>query len=98
MSCTVCRAKAHGSETCEATAAREKHNVVAEAMSEKVVRECNKCHARFVKTDGCNLIRCAKCGNNQWWVDSHKQIKSITDPSAEVTSAGRMLTVTSTSR
>ena len=43
--------------------------IIEEAMSEAMVRKCNKCGLRFVKLDGCNKITC-RCGNTQCFVCS----------------------------
>jgi hypothetical protein len=48
---------------------RAKH-LVAEAMTEAVVRKCNKCHVRFWKEDGCNRMTCRLCKNEQCFVCS----------------------------
>src|SRR5271169_4419737 len=43
--------------------------IINEAMSEAMVRKCNKCGLRFLKTDGCNKMKC-RCGNMQCFVCS----------------------------
>lgn len=41
-------------------------------MAEALVRSCNHptCRTRFVKTDGCNVMRCPRCSNHQCYVCS----------------------------
>jgi len=46
---------------------RSPRQYVEEAMSERVVRTCNKCSLRFVKSEGCTEMTC-RCGNKQCYV------------------------------
>lgn len=73
VSCRLCNHETHTPLSCE-RAARERaqnnkieaRHVVEEAMTEAMVRNCNKCKGRFVKIDGCNKMTCPTCGNAQW--------------------------------
>ncbi|KAG8784528.1 hypothetical protein FRC15_003122 [Serendipita sp. 397] len=67
VSCRNCKKQEHLPKTCEE--ARYDSNLdaqheVEEAMTNALMRICPnaKCQATFVKTDGCNKITCAKCG------------------------------------
>lgn len=68
VSCRLCRKGSHIPKTCaEADADRglDVRHVLEEAMSEALIRRCNKCAQPFVKQDGCNKIKCSKCGTVQ---------------------------------
>ncbi|KAJ8123557.1 hypothetical protein O1611_g9559 [Lasiodiplodia mahajangana] len=65
VSCRLCRRETHIPKTCaEADADRglDARHMLEEAMSEALIRRCNKCQSPFVKQDGCNKIKCTKCG------------------------------------
>ncbi|KAI1356254.1 hypothetical protein F5Y01DRAFT_301221 [Xylaria sp. FL0043] len=68
VSCRLCRKETHIPKTCaEADADRglDARHILEEAMSEALIRRCNQCANPFVKQDGCNKIRCTKCGTLQ---------------------------------
>ncbi|KAI1369272.1 hypothetical protein F5Y08DRAFT_149456 [Xylaria arbuscula] len=68
VSCRLCKKETHIPKTCaEASADRglDARHIVEEAMSEALIRRCNQCKNPFVKLDGCNKIRCTKCGTIQ---------------------------------
>ncbi|KAI0433605.1 hypothetical protein F5Y09DRAFT_328836 [Xylaria sp. FL1042] len=68
VSCRLCRKETHIPKTCtEADADRglDARHILEEAMSEALIRRCNQCRNPFVKQDGCNKIRCTKCGTLQ---------------------------------
>ncbi|KAI0541147.1 hypothetical protein GGR58DRAFT_511206 [Xylaria digitata] len=68
VSCRLCRKETHIPKTCaEAVADRglDARHILEEAMSEALIRRCNQCQNPFVKQDGCNKIRCTKCGTLQ---------------------------------
>ncbi|RBR17890.1 uncharacterized protein FIESC28_06329 [Fusarium coffeatum] len=78
-SCRVCNLATHLPKTCEEAAeedARDKGLVVRrqveEAMSQALIRNCNKCNTPFIKEDGCNKMTCSKpgCRNVQCYVCS----------------------------
>ncbi|KAI8805678.1 hypothetical protein BJ742DRAFT_400347 [Cladochytrium replicatum] len=64
VSCRLCRKANHLPLTCEEKEkdkALNAQHTVEEAMTEALLRECPKCHQKFIKTDGCNKMRCS-CG------------------------------------
>ncbi|KAI1310431.1 hypothetical protein F5Y03DRAFT_392368 [Xylaria venustula] len=68
VSCRLCRKETHIPKTCseaEADRGLDARHILEEAMSEALIRRCNKCRNPFVKQDGCNKIRCTKCGTLQ---------------------------------
>ncbi|RWA09698.1 hypothetical protein EKO27_g5401 [Xylaria grammica] len=68
VSCRLCRKETHIPKTCaeaDADRGRDARHILEEAMSEALIRRCNQCHNPFVKQDGCNKIRCTKCGTLQ---------------------------------
>ncbi|KAJ4138192.1 hypothetical protein NW768_002010 [Fusarium equiseti] len=78
-SCRVCNLATHLPKTCEEAgeeAARDKGLVVRreveEAMSQALIRNCNKCNTPFIKEGGCNKMTCTKagCRNVQCYVCS----------------------------
>lgn len=78
VSCRKCRLETHIPRTCE-EAAKDKgidvRHAVEEAMTEALVRSCNKCKNKFVKEFGCNKMTCPSCGNLQCYVCS----KTVSD-------------------
>ncbi|KAF2472065.1 uncharacterized protein BDR25DRAFT_221227 [Lindgomyces ingoldianus] len=76
-SCRLCNAETHVPKSCEEAKKDGKitiRHVVEEAMSEALIRKCNRCKNPFVKSDGCNKMTCTKCGNLQCYVCS-KDVK-----------------------
>ncbi|KAI0515317.1 hypothetical protein F5B22DRAFT_636597 [Xylaria bambusicola] len=68
VSCRLCRKETHIPKTCaEADADRglDARHILEEAMSQALIRRCNKCKNPFVKQDGCNKIKCTNCGTLQ---------------------------------
>ncbi|KAI8949028.1 hypothetical protein F4801DRAFT_591382 [Xylaria longipes] len=68
VSCRLCRRETHIPKTCaevDADRGRDARHILEEAMSEALIRRCNTCQNAFVKIDGCNKIRCTKCGTLQ---------------------------------
>lgn len=59
--CTGCGEAAHTGMSCEEFAAIDKGRIVEDHMSEAVIRTCPKCHARFMKEEGCNKMECPVC-------------------------------------
>src|SRR5208282_1462883 len=82
-SCRYCHVKSHHPMSCEsntfimvpliteyqAESKLSAKHAVEEAMTDALVRKCNKCEKRFLKEDGCNKMRCS-CGNQQCYVCS----------------------------
>ncbi|KAI1429932.1 hypothetical protein F5Y12DRAFT_212061 [Xylaria sp. FL1777] len=68
VSCRLCRKGTHIPKTCaevDADRGLNAQHMLEEARSEALIRRCNKCQNPFVKQDGCNKIRCTKCGTLQ---------------------------------
>ncbi|KAI0200002.1 hypothetical protein F4808DRAFT_174473 [Astrocystis sublimbata] len=68
VSCRLCHKESHIPRSCaevEADRGLNARHTVEEAMTEALVRRCNNCKNPFVKLDGCNKIRCTKCGTMQ---------------------------------
>ena len=68
VSCRLCHTETHIPLSCEEHAKENKINArhtVEEAMTEALVRKCNKCNNRFIKEEGCNKMKCPKCKNSQ---------------------------------
>lgn len=73
-SCRLCNKVSHIPKTCQEFAkesgADSHRRRLEDAMSEALVRRCNKCKTPFIKTDGCNKITCTKCRNIQCYICS----------------------------
>ncbi|TRX96607.1 hypothetical protein FHL15_002509 [Xylaria flabelliformis] len=68
VSCRLCRKETHIPKTCaevDADRGLDARHALEEAMSEALIRRCNLCKNAFVKIDGCNKVRCTKCGTLQ---------------------------------
>ena len=65
-SCRHCKKLPHIPLTCEEVVQdRQSTNdrtTVEEAMSQALIRSCPKCSTKFVKENGCNKMKCPKCG------------------------------------
>ncbi|ORY58171.1 uncharacterized protein BCR38DRAFT_353404, partial [Pseudomassariella vexata] len=71
VSCRLCRKETHIPKTCDEAKLEEGHSArhtIEEAMSEAVIRKCNKCSNPFIKQDGCNKITCTRCRTIQCYV------------------------------
>lgn len=72
VSCRACREDAHSPKTCDQARAEgggkylHQRHAMEEAMTDALVRKCNKCKTPFIKTGGCNKITCTRCQNKQW--------------------------------
>ncbi|KAF1817281.1 hypothetical protein P152DRAFT_387701, partial [Eremomyces bilateralis CBS 781.70] len=78
VSCRRCNEKSHIPLSCEEYRKEKKSTArheVEEAMTEALVRTCNKCSFKFYKDEGCNKIICSKCRNMQCYVCG----KNVTD-------------------
>jgi hypothetical protein len=80
ISCRLCHSESHIPLSCdEYKAEKEKNNkenmrhVLEEQLSESLIRKCTKCQTPFLKTEGCNKMKCPKCGNLQCYI-CHKSI------------------------
>ena len=73
-SCRLCNKISHIPKTCKEFAkesgADSHRRRLEDAMSEALVRKCNKCKTPFIKMDGCNKITCTKCRNIQCYICS----------------------------
>ncbi|KAM0408178.1 hypothetical protein ACHAPZ_001662 [Fusarium culmorum] len=72
-SCRLCKLVTHVPKTCKEAAVErglDKRRHVEEAMSEALIRKCNKCNTPFIKDSGCNKMTCSKpnCRNVQCYV------------------------------
>ncbi|KAI8867873.1 hypothetical protein GQ42DRAFT_164510 [Ramicandelaber brevisporus] len=70
ISCRSCKKRSHIPWTCEeANRSRleSAQNLIAEAMSEALMRTCSRCNNRFFKTEGCNMITCT-CGQKMCYI------------------------------
>jgi len=75
ISCRQCRRKTHIPLSCKEAAKDDKINIrhaIEEAMTEAMIRKCNKCKTPFIKDYGCNKMTCTKagCGAIQCYVCS----------------------------
>jgi TRIAD3 protein (E3 ubiquitin-protein ligase RNF216) len=75
ISCRLCKLESHIPKSCEENSKEVGLSVrrqIEEAMSEALIRKCNKCGTPFVKEEGCNKMTCTRsgCGNVQCYVCS----------------------------
>ncbi|EQB53745.1 hypothetical protein CGLO_06488 [Colletotrichum gloeosporioides Cg-14] len=75
VSCRLCKEETHVPRTCEEAAAENgisERRKIEEAMSEALIRKCNKCGTPFIKEEGCNKMTCTRpgCRNVQCYVCS----------------------------
>lgn len=73
QSCRLCKQDAHIPKTCEEASKERGLNirlVIEEAMSDALIRKCNKCTTPFIKDFGCNKMICTKCSNIQCYICS----------------------------
>ncbi|OKL64024.1 hypothetical protein UA08_00245 [Talaromyces atroroseus] len=64
-SCRLCKEDSHIPLSCkEAKADRATHtrHTVEEAMTNALIRKCPKCKVSIIKEDGCNKLKCGRCG------------------------------------
>jgi hypothetical protein len=61
QTCRLCGMPPHRGRTCEQVKAMDKDRIVEEKTSEAVVRTRLRCHAQFMKKEGCNTIECLRC-------------------------------------
>lgn len=74
-SCRLCKLETHIPKSCEENSKEMGLSVrrqIEEAMSEALIRKCNKCGTPFVKEEGCNKMTCTRpgCRNVQCYVCS----------------------------
>ncbi|KAF6759022.1 hypothetical protein DFP72DRAFT_807320 [Ephemerocybe angulata] len=62
-SCRVCRTEAHPGRPCDnpQNKVRETRLDIEEAMTRALLRHCPKCSFSFIKSDGCNKMKCPNC-------------------------------------
>jgi len=75
VSCRLCNMESHIPKNCEEHAKDSGLSVrrqIEEAMSQALIRRCNKCNTPFIKTEGCNKMTCTQpgCGNIQCYICS----------------------------
>jgi E3 ubiquitin-protein ligase RNF216 len=75
VSCRLCNLESHIPKSCQESAKDIGLSVrrqIEEAMSEALIRKCNKCGTPFVKEEGCNKMTCTRngCHNVQCYVCS----------------------------
>ncbi|PVI08590.1 hypothetical protein DM02DRAFT_6930 [Periconia macrospinosa] len=92
-SCRLCQNETHVPLTCEERKQEHKlavRHVVEEAMSEALIRHCNRCRHPFIKEEGCNRMTCTRCGNVQCYVCSKdvKDYKHFSDGQPSTQSNG----------
>ncbi|KAH6895708.1 hypothetical protein B0T10DRAFT_557892 [Thelonectria olida] len=73
VSCRLCQKETHTPLSC-AEANRDdggsaRHRI-EEAMTAALLRNCNNCGAPFIKSDGCNKMKCPQCRHEQCYVCS----------------------------
>ncbi|KAF5678803.1 hypothetical protein FHETE_1044 [Fusarium heterosporum] len=74
-SCRLCKLETHIPKSCEEASLDrgvDMRREVEEAMSEALIRTCNKCNTPFIKESGCNKMTCTRqgCRNVQCYVCS----------------------------
>jgi hypothetical protein len=74
-SCRKCKDKTHIPDSCEENQRkRSKESAIGlrrakeEAMSNALIRHCNRCKQPFIKSDGCNKMTCSACKNLQCYL------------------------------
>lgn len=81
-SCRLCKKVSHIPKTCDEFAreagADAQRRRLEDAMSEALVKKCNKCKTPFIKSDGCNKITCTKCRNIQCYICSEDCVATAT--------------------
>ncbi|CAG0894515.1 unnamed protein product [Darwinula stevensoni] len=69
-SCRLCKEPSHIPLRCdevEKEAEVQARTYLENEMSESIIRECHKCHKRFMKEEGCNKMTCS-CGASMCYV------------------------------
>lgn len=77
--CRICKADwtIHEGRTCEQMTREDgstKCHELNEKMSGAIIRECNQCKINFVKTGGCNLMKCPVCDSTQCYLCKAPQV------------------------
>lgn len=75
VSCRLCKLDTHIPKSCAENARENAPSIrrqIEEAMSEALIRKCNKCSTPFIKEAGCNKMTCMSsgCKNIQCYVCS----------------------------
>lgn len=60
--CPGCGLRAHPGFSCDAMKKIDPEHRAEERMSDAVIRTCPKCHAPFLKAEGCMKMNCPRCG------------------------------------
>ncbi len=64
MFCIQCRKAYHGNDTCNKILnpnADEVRKVIDRVITDAIIHNCPKCHTKYMKMDGCNLMTCPSC-------------------------------------
>ena len=77
ISCRLCQQRSHIPLSCQENRKENgmsERRVIEEARSEALIRTCQKCKLRIMKTDGCNKVVCTGCysgkDSRQLWRDA----------------------------
>ncbi|PYH43976.1 E3 ubiquitin-protein ligase RNF216 [Aspergillus saccharolyticus JOP 1030-1] len=71
ISCRMCKEKSHVPSSCEDAKTDKRlpyRHRVEEALSDALMRTCPQCKVKIVKTDGCNMMTCAKCRTRMCYI------------------------------
>jgi hypothetical protein len=64
MFCIKCRKAYHGNDTCnkiQTSTEDEVRKTIDRVITEAIIHNCPKCHTKYMKMDGCNLMTCPSC-------------------------------------
>ena len=64
MFCIRCRKPYHGNDTCNRIYfpnEEEIRKTIDRVISDAIIHGCPKCHTKYMKMDGCNLMTCPSC-------------------------------------
>lgn len=64
MFCITCRQSYHGNDSCnkiDNSSADQIRKTIDRVIDSAVIHNCPKCHTKYAKEDGCNLMTCPSC-------------------------------------